>query len=261
MSKQISSSLTVLSVSDLVRSRQYYREVLGFDVTDWWAERDGLTGLALKLHQAPDPAAVHPNPPEPGAELGIDVSAYVDTWAALDSLYEEFKSKGAIIAQEPVIYAEGGPWKEFVIADPDGYHLAFGGIDGSRAHCSIDPHIQAAFLWVRDLNRAVERYAKLMGLEVRAEDRFDHLHVFHLNNGAELILDSNGMEDVPIPERGPVLFQLGTYNIEKAAKEAEEIGFEIVYGIQRLPRVSFFNIRDEDGNIVMVCQQHAGLAS
>lgn len=259
MPKQISSSLTVLSVSDLPRSKAYYRDVLGFDVTDWWAQRDGLTGLALKLHQAPDPSRVQPNPPEPGADLGIDISAYVDNWAALDSLYEEFKSKGALIAKEPVVYADGGPWKEFVIADPDGYHLAFGGIDGSREHCSIDPHIRSVILWTRDLDRAVDRYSKLMGLEVRDQDRYGHLHVFRLDNGVELMIDSNGMENVPVPEQGLVLFQLSTYDIDKAAKEAGDIGFEIVYGIQRLPSVSFFNIRDEDGNVAMICQEHAGV--
>lgn len=259
MPKQISSSLTVLSVSDLPRSKAYYRDVLGFDVTDWWAQRDGLTGLALKLHQAPDPSRVQPNPPEPGADLGIDISAYVDNWAALDSLYEEFKSKGALIAKEPVVYADGGPWKEFVIADPDGYHLAFGGIDGSREHCSIDPHIRSVILWTRNLDRAVDRYSKLMGLEVRDQDRYGHLHVFRLDNGIELMIDSNGMENVPVPEQGLVLFQLSTYDIDKAAKEAGDIGFEIVYGIQRLPSVSFFNIRDEDGNVAMICQEHAGV--
>ncbi|MEK5643896.1 hypothetical protein BK138_17450 [Paenibacillus rhizosphaerae] len=259
MPKQISSSLTVLSVSDVARSRAYYRDVLGFDVTDWWAQRDGLSGLALKLHQSPDPARIYPNPPEPGSELGIDVSAYVDTWAALDSLYEEFKSKGAVFAMEPTIFADGGPWKEFVVEDPDGYHLAFGGVDGSRAHCSIDPHIQSVFLCVRDLNRAVERYSQLLGLEVRKQDRYRHLHVFRLDNGSELMLDSNGMEDVPIAEKGPVLFKLSTYDIDQAAKEAQEIGFDIVYGIQRLPQVSFFNIRDEDGNTIMICQEHTGV--
>lgn len=33
--KQIGSSLTVLLVSDLKRSQQFYRDRLGFQVTDW----------------------------------------------------------------------------------------------------------------------------------------------------------------------------------------------------------------------------------
>ncbi|MFC5529640.1 VOC family protein [Cohnella yongneupensis] len=254
MGRQIGSSLSVLAVSDIARSRQYYREVLGFNVTDWWAERDGLNGMALKLHQAPEGFRPVPNPPESGADTGIDVQGYTETWAGLDSLYEEFKSKGAKFAREPVIYPDFGPWKEFVVEDPDGYHLAFGGVDGGRAHCSIQSKIDSAILWVRNLERAVDRYSKLMGLEVREEDRYGHLHLFRLDNGTHLMLDSNGMDNVPVPERGPLLLKLDTYDIERAKREAVGHGFEVVLDIQKLPSVSYFNIRDEDGNIIMITQ-------
>jgi catechol 2,3-dioxygenase-like lactoylglutathione lyase family enzyme len=254
MAKQIGSSLTVFMVTDLERSKQYYREILGFDVTDWWAQRDGLQGLALKLQQAPYLSGASPNPPEAGSDTGVDVYAYIEDWTALDQLYAEFTSKGAKIVREPVIYADGGPWKEFVVEDPDGYHLAFGGIDGSRAHCIIDAHIDSVFLWVRNLDQAVNSYSKLMGLDVREQDRFGHLHLFHLDNNTHLLLDSNGMDSIPVPDRGPVLFKLSTRDIDKAHKHAQGLGFEVVYGIVRLPQVSFFNIRDEDGNILTVSQ-------
>jgi catechol 2,3-dioxygenase-like lactoylglutathione lyase family enzyme len=256
MGKQIGSSLAVFMVSDLARSQRYYREVLGFDVTDWWAERDGLSALALKLQQAAEPSSVRPNPPESGSDTGVDIYAYVENWTALDQLYREFRSKGAVIAREPVVYADGGPWKEFVVADPDGYHLAFGGVDGGRAHRSINPYIDSVILWVRNLDLAVDRYSKLMGLEVKEENRFGHLHLFHLDNGTHFMLDSNGMDNVPVPEKGPVLFKLDTYDIDRAAREATDLGFQIVHGIVRLDPVSYFNIRDEDGNIIMISQNH-----
>jgi catechol 2,3-dioxygenase-like lactoylglutathione lyase family enzyme len=257
VAKQIGSALTVFMVTDLARSRQYYREVLGFDVTDWWAERGGLQGLALKLLQAPSGKSANPNPPEEGvSDTGVDVYAYVDNWTELGLLYEEFKSKGAVISREPTVYSDGGPWKEFVVEDPDGYHLAFGGIDGSRAHCSIDPHIDSVILWVRDLDKSVVKYSKLMGLKVREQDRFGHLHLFHLDNDTSLMLDSNGMEGRPVAVDGPVLAKLRTHDIDKALQQATELGFELVYGIVRLDPVSYFNIKDEDGNILMVCQDH-----
>ncbi|MBB6671056.1 VOC family protein [Cohnella nanjingensis] len=256
MGKQIGSSLTVFTVSDLARSKQYYREVLGFDVTDWWAERDGLQGLALKLHQAPAGFGVRPNPPQPGDDVGVDVYAYVTDWAALDALYAEFRAKGATIAREPAVFADGGPWKEFIVADPDGYHLAFGGIDGGRTHSSYDPHIDSVIVWVRDLDAAVARYSQLLGIEVREQDRYGHLHLFRLDNGTHLMLDSNGMAEVPIPERGGPLFKVSAVDIDKAKDEAVRLGFEVVYGIARLPSVSFFNIRDADGNLITVSQDH-----
>lgn len=250
------SSLTVLMVSDLARSQNFYGDVLGFDVTDWWAERGGLQGVALKLFQAPDPSAVRPNPPAAGGGYAVDVQVYTETWAQLDALYEEFRGKGAVISVEPKIYADFGPWKEFVVEDPDGYHLAFGGTDGRTARSPIQAKIDSVFLWVRNLDRAVDRYSKLLGLEVKAENRYGHLHMFHLHDGSAIILDSNGMENIPVPEHGPVICKFSTYNIYDAHRHAVEIGFEVTFGIAQYPQVSFFNIRDEDGNIITISQDH-----
>jgi lactoylglutathione lyase len=46
--KQIHSSLKVLLVSDLERSKTFYRDVFGWKVTDWWGIHDGFTGLGVK---------------------------------------------------------------------------------------------------------------------------------------------------------------------------------------------------------------------
>lgn len=92
------------------------------------------------------------------------------------------------------------------------------------------------------------------GLSRYGEDRFGHLHIFRLPNGTSLILDSNGMAEIPVPETGPVLFKLNTPDIEAAYRHAQELGFQIVYGIARYPNVAFFNMRDKDGNIVTVSQ-------
>jgi lactoylglutathione lyase len=131
VARQLTASLTALLVSDLDRSKAFYRDVLGCAVTDWWVVRDGLEGLALKLLPAANPADVRPNPAAKGAETAFDIYAYVADWKALDALYEEFHAKGATIAWAPVIYQEFGPWKEFAIKDPDGYTIAFGGTDGT----------------------------------------------------------------------------------------------------------------------------------
>ncbi|MFD0694397.1 VOC family protein [Paenibacillus sp. GCM10027628] len=256
MSRQISSSLTAFMVSDLERSKQFYREVLGFDVTDWWAVRDGLQGLALKLLQAPTPQDVKPNPPENEGARAFDVYAYTDDWTSLDSLYEEFRNKGAVISGEPVVMPDFGPWKEFIVQDPDGYHIAFGGVDGRKANSFVQDHVDSVFLWVRNLDKSVKLYAALLGLEIREQDRYGHLHMFNLSNGTGLILDSNGMSEIPVPEVGPVLFKMSTVDIEGAHRHALELGFQVIYGIARYPQVSFFNIRDDDGNIITISQNH-----
>jgi catechol 2,3-dioxygenase-like lactoylglutathione lyase family enzyme len=121
-----------LLVSDLERSKTFYRDVLGCEVTDWWVIRDGFTGLAIKLLQANSPEDVSPNKPAKGdKQTGFDIYCYVENWAALDELYAEFKEKGARIVIEPWIDSDSGPWKEFAIVDSDNYCIAFGGTNKS----------------------------------------------------------------------------------------------------------------------------------
>lgn len=258
--KAIGSSLTVLIVSDLSRSQSFYRNVFGFEVNEWWAERDGLRGLALKLLQAADPADVKPNMPMSGAKVGVDVQVYVDTWSDLEAMYKEFKEKGADIAQDIVIYEDGGPWKEFIVRDPDGYAFAFGGVDGRPGgrRSPIRPHVNSVTLWVRDIDSAAERYATLLDIPDWSGKRYKHLHLFELENGTGLMLDSNGMEDVPMPDTASVApqFTVNANDIDAARAHAEKLGFTVIFGIERNSYISFFNIRDPDGNVLTVCQNH-----
>jgi lactoylglutathione lyase len=105
--------------------------VLGCEVTDWWAIRDGFTGLGVKLLQANSPEDVQPNKPAKGYKLpASDIYCYVENWTALDELFIEFKANGAKVVLEPWIDPNSGPWKEFAIVDPDNYCIAFGGTNG-----------------------------------------------------------------------------------------------------------------------------------
>jgi lactoylglutathione lyase len=123
----IENSLKVLLVSDLEKSKNYYRDVLGCEVTDWWAVRDGLNGLGFKILQAESNEDVSPNKAPRGSDYASDVYAYVANWAELDALFDELKMKGAIVAYEPYIQDFGwGKWKEFAVNDLDGYTITFG---------------------------------------------------------------------------------------------------------------------------------------
>jgi len=117
---KIENSLTVLLVSDLEKSKEYYRDTLGCEVSDFWVVRDGF-GLGFKLIQAEDVGEVRPN------KETWNTYAYVKDFTSLDALYEEFKSNGAIIELEPVVSEfDWGSWKEFTVKDPDGYKIGFG---------------------------------------------------------------------------------------------------------------------------------------
>ncbi|OPA80522.1 glyoxalase [Paenibacillus selenitireducens] len=125
MSK-VGFSVQVLLVSNLEQSQAFYRDVLGCDVTDFWAVRDDFA-LGFKLMQADQAEDVKPNKPGRGQLIPWDTYAYVETHQELDQLYQQLKDKGAGIVQEPsTTEADWGSWKEFAIKDPDSYVIAFG---------------------------------------------------------------------------------------------------------------------------------------
>lgn len=123
---KVAFSVQVRLVSDLERSKRFYADVLGCEVTDFWAVRDDFR-LGFKLLQAARAEDVMPNPAADRHALGWDSYAYVDSHPELDELCEELRGKGAEIVQEPVVSEHvWGSWKEFALKDPDGYVIAFG---------------------------------------------------------------------------------------------------------------------------------------
>ncbi|MEF3303156.1 VOC family protein [Paenibacillus sp. GYB003] len=131
---RIGHALQVRLVSDLTRAKQYYKQVLGFTVDGWGhAERDGVGFL---LQQAEKPEDVRPNAKPAkdrfphdwsGPPTSWDTYAYTD-FDGVQSLYEEFVAKGAVIAYTPQTEDMGNTrWKEFAVKDLDGYIIVFGG--------------------------------------------------------------------------------------------------------------------------------------
>lgn len=120
----------------------------------------------------------------------------------------------------------------------------------------ITARAKGLFVHVSDVHHAAKWYAQLLGLAYRPEDTyFNHLHVHHLEGGTDLLLDSKEFERDP-RERPPVQCMFGTQDIDAAHAHALSLGAEIVHGIERPGPVSWFNFRDPDNNVHMVCQQH-----
>ncbi|MEN2767469.1 VOC family protein [Ornithinibacillus xuwenensis] len=118
-------SLTVLKVSDIKKSRDFYQNILGCEVTEWWALRDDEVKLGLKLLQADHVKDINPNSTD--QKIVCDVYAYTDDFAALDTLHTKLTDNGATVVIKPEITKfKWGSWKEFAIADPDGYVIGFG---------------------------------------------------------------------------------------------------------------------------------------
>ncbi|UNK20683.1 VOC family protein [Paenibacillus sp. N3/727] len=113
------NSVTILMVSDLDKSKSYYQNVLGFSVDRSWAISHDF-GLVYKLIQANDSKEVRP------FESACNTYVYVNSFNILNTLYDDFKDKGACFLKKlNEVEYERGAWKEFSIKDPDGYVIGF----------------------------------------------------------------------------------------------------------------------------------------
>jgi predicted enzyme related to lactoylglutathione lyase len=131
---KMGKTIQVRLVSDLKKSQEYYRDVLGCQVDGWGhAERDGMT---IILQQSNSPEDVHPNAVSKkrldyptdwdGPGFGWDTFIHV-SWDDLDILVEEIRGHGGTIAVEPFTGSHGSwEFKNTCIKDPDGYNIVFG---------------------------------------------------------------------------------------------------------------------------------------
>ena len=137
MSQQpyLKNFLKVRLVTNFEQAKDYYENVLGFQV-DGWGHTEIGSNLGFILQQARNPEDVRPNAVAgnraypnnwSGPECGWDSYFYSD-FDGVGQLYDQFKSNGAIIAYEPQIEQMGdSQWKEFAVKDLDGYVIVFGG--------------------------------------------------------------------------------------------------------------------------------------
>jgi predicted enzyme related to lactoylglutathione lyase len=121
-SKLNSVSLCFL-VEDVVKTAEYYRDVLGFSFERYWGEPPCFVILSR------DAVEVFLSAGPKGCMRPNRVAHPEFTWDAyvrcrnVDALYQEFKTKGVKITREPeVAFYE---MKEFEMQDCNGYTLCF----------------------------------------------------------------------------------------------------------------------------------------
>jgi uncharacterized glyoxalase superfamily protein PhnB len=111
------------TVGDLQRSLAFYRDVLGFLVTDTWEDQGEVRGAALKagsveIYLTQDDFAK-------GRERrkGEGFRLRCTTAQDLDELAAGIEARGGKLA-EPV---QDRPWgtRDFAVVDPDGFKLSF----------------------------------------------------------------------------------------------------------------------------------------
>lgn len=121
----------------------------------------------------------------------------------------------------------------------------------------IVPKLPAVFVHVQDLPRAVEFYTQLFGLPYDPAANYGNgVYIIELENGADLLLDANHAQHAhpssTFPLHASCMFS--TSDIDAAHSWLTERDIEIVTELYRDPNVAFFNFKDPDGNIQMLCQ-------
>lgn len=113
----------------------------------------------------------------------------------------------------------------------------------------IQRQIGGVFVPVSDIVRARAWYARIFGFPADGEISFGHLYCPPMAAGTRLILDSRIWSGAPL-DHAP-LFHFDTEDIEAAYQYMQACGVEIVGEIYH---GHFFNFKDLDGNLLMVCK-------
>jgi catechol 2,3-dioxygenase-like lactoylglutathione lyase family enzyme len=120
----LTAHATVLLVDDVNRALGYYRDRLGFDVSNYERIPEHY-GYATRDNCSVHLARWEGVPPRPNSEAVppdmFDVYVYVED---VDALHAELVERGAEILQAPA--DQGYGLREIRVRDPHGYVLAFG---------------------------------------------------------------------------------------------------------------------------------------
>ncbi|QAS54336.1 VOC family protein [Halobacillus litoralis] len=108
--------------------------------------------------------------------------------------------------------------------------------------------VGAIFIPVSNIEKARDWYEELLGVSVKGEIQFGHLYALPME-GTGVVLDSKIYSDEKVFQTPA--FHFNTEDIREAHQFMKEKGVELVSEIQHN---HFFNFKDPDGNLLMICQ-------
>ena len=109
------------TVNDLDKSLTWYRDVLGFVVSDRWEHDGTLMGVEMKAGRVTLMLGQDDWKKGRDRVKGEGFRLYCDTTQDVDRLAAQIKTRGGALAQEP----RDEPWgaRVFAVEDPDGFKI------------------------------------------------------------------------------------------------------------------------------------------
>src|SRR5690625_953601 len=120
------------------------------------------------------------------------------------------------------------------------------GEDGMNS--PILKQIGTVFIPVSDIRKARDWYCDILGLKAEGEILFGHLYVIPME-GTGVVLDSKMYAEDKV-FKTPA-FHFNTENIEEAFNFMKKKGANLITGVEH---DHYFNFKDPDGNILMICK-------
>ncbi|WP_172372286.1 VOC family protein [Sporosarcina jiandibaonis] len=118
----------------------------------------------------------------------------------------------------------------------------------------VKNQMNGVFVHVSNLKNSVKWYMDLLGLQVDLDKVTSPVFNVPLVGTTSLTLDDHTFDpDFKHHVSPSPIFNLYAADIDDAHNHVKEKGIEIVREIERVGDTAWFNIKDPDGNVVMIC--------
>jgi catechol 2,3-dioxygenase-like lactoylglutathione lyase family enzyme len=237
-------------VTDLRIAAEWYCKLLGLPILEerlnggpvYWFDLQG-TGLVLDSDSGneSDPSWRREKPLVMLPASDIDRAyAYVREKAEVYSEPHRFGSMAYFNFCDPEGNAVMACWTE---ENPE--------FELPKSDSPILARISGAFINVREMGSSAAWYTGLLGLPLDGQAADQSVYSVPVTRGAALLLDRNRyLKQEPFH----ILFMFDTENIAAAHDYAADCGMEFHGEWETYGDVSFFVLKDPDGNLIMICQ-------
>lgn len=113
----------------------------------------------------------------------------------------------------------------------------------------IENKLSGVFVPVSDIEKARDWYCNLLNLPADGEIFFGHIYVLPMQGGTNIVLDSK-IYSPDVVYRIPSI-QLAANDIQAAYEYMKATNVDVITGIEN---GHWFNIKDPDGNVIMICR-------